>query len=165
MSILIAMLLMTQLQKTTAFDNNIQVEPTKIVRLPFDIANTETTLEVSFDVEDKNSKVKLLVRNAGAAATLAETGYENEGHVTVVIPMPGKIWVDVDNRARRLTTANVRLTVKESWKKELPVEARELPGKTRTAVLIASLGLFFVTIVWAGAQIIPAWKKRNSPED
>ena len=161
MTLLLTLLLMTQLQKATLIDNVIQVEPAKIVRLPFDIANPDTTLIVSFDVEDKSGKVKLLVRNPGATNTLAETGYEKDGTVTVMVPMPGKIWVDVDNRARRLTAAHVHLTVKEIWKKELPVEGRELPEGTKRIVLVGSLGLFFATVIWAGSQILPAWKKRD----
>ena len=161
MSFLIALLLMTQLQKITAFDNNVTIEPMKIVRLPFEIANPDTTVTLSFEVEEKNVQVKMLVRGA-EGRLIAETAYEKDGKLTVVIPMPGKVLVDVDNRARRLTPATVRLTVKESWKKELPVDARELPGQTRTMVLIASLGFFLGAVAWAGSRIIPAWKNRDS---
>ena len=149
---------MSQIQKALLFDKIVPVEAAKVVRMPFEIANPQTTVNLSFDVEEKNGHVKVVVRKAGEGTILEETGFDSNGKIKLHLADAGKIWIDVDNRASRLSPANVAMTIKTSWKAELPVEARELPQSTRKKVIAASLSLFAIIAGISAWKLIPLWR-------
>ncbi len=161
MTFLLALLLMSQIQKATIFDKIVPVEATKIVRMPFDVPNPQTTLNLTFAVAEKNGTVKVVVRKAQDGTLLGETSYQAEGELKVLIADEGKIWIDVDNRARRLSDAKVDLTIKTSWKIELPVNARELPESVKSRVVVGSLGFLILIVGFSGWKLIPIWNSRR----
>ncbi len=149
---------MSQIQTALLFDKIVPVEAAKVVRMPFEIAKPQTTVNLSFAVEEKNGHVKVVVRKALEGTILGETGFDSSGTIKVQLADAGKIWVDVDNRASRLSPVNVTMTIKTSCKVELPVEARELPNARKLQVILASL-CFLVGIVGISAwKLIPMWK-------
>lgn len=149
---------MSQIQKALLFDKIVPVEAAKVVRMPFEIANPQTTLNLSFDVEEKNGHVKVVVRKALEGTILSETGFDSSGTIKVQVADAGKIWIDVDNRASRLSPANVAMTIKTSWKIELPVEARELPIEKKRQVVLASLCFLVGIVSFSAWKLIPLWK-------
>ena len=158
----LALLLMSQIQKATIFDKVVPVDASKVVRMPFDIPNPRTSLNLTFSVEEKNGKVKVILRKAPNGDILGQTDFESDGSIKASLTEPSKIWVDVDNRARRLSHASVDMTIKASWKAELPVEARELPQSTRKKVVAASLSLFALIAGFSAWRLIPLWRSRAS---
>ncbi len=156
----LAFLLMSQIQKATIFDKVVPVDASKIVRMPFDIPNLQTSLNLSFSVEEKNGKVKVILRKAPSGDILGQTDFESDGSIKATLAESGKIWVDVDNRARRLSHASVNMTIKTSWKAELSVEARELPQSTRKKVVAASLSLFALIAGLSAWRLVPLWRSR-----
>ena len=152
---------MSQIQKATIFDKVVPVDASKIVRMPFDIPNPQTSLTLSFSVEEKNGKVKVILRKAPTGDILGQTDFEPGGSIKVNLTEPAKIWVDVDNRARRLSHASVDMTIKATWKAELPVEARELQQSTRKQVIAASLSLFALIAGFSAWKLVPLWRSRT----
>ena len=161
MTFLFAFLFMSQIQKALLFDKIVPVEAAKVVRMPFEIANPQTTVNLSFDVEEKNGHVKVVVRKAGEGTILGETGFDSSGTIKVHLADTNKIWIDVDNRASRLSPANVAITIKTSWKVELPVEARELPNAKKLQVVLASLCFLLGIVSFSAWKLIPIWISRS----
>ena len=153
-----ALLLMSQIQKAILFDKIVPVGASKIVRMPFDITTSQTTLNLSYNVEEKNGTVKVILRKAPSGDILAQSDFQSEGALKAQLPEPGKIWVDVDNRARRLSPASVDMTIKAAWKVELPVQARELPQSTKRKVVAASLSLFALIAGFSAWKLLPIWR-------
>ena len=156
----LAFLLMSQIQKATIFDKVVPVGASKIVRMPFDIPAPQTSLNLNFKVEEKNGKVKVILRKVPSGDILGQTDFQEDGSIKATLVEPGKIWVDVDNRARRLSPASVELAIKASWKSELPVDARQLPRSARNKVIVASLSLFAAIAGFSAWKLVPFWRSR-----
>lgn len=161
MTFLFAFLFMSQIQKALLFDKIVPVEAAKVVRMPFEIANPQTTVNLNFDVTEKSGHVKVVVRKALEGTLLGETGFDSSGTIKVQVADAGKIFIDVDNRASRLSPVNVTMTIKTSWKVELPVEARELPNARKLQVILASLCFLAGIVSFSAWKLIPIWISRS----